>query len=166
MARRVPKAEAALIIVGGVIALIGGAIWKLYAWLSQWLTDFGIVMSIAGIIILVMVARASARGFRERARARATKKLVEQLKTEEKERRDRLIKKYGDVALVEKMLQGTIWKGQSRDQLIDTLGQPTDEDITVAKDHVALLKYGAEGKNRYRVRISLRNGTVEGWKIR
>jgi uncharacterized membrane protein len=79
-------------------------------------------------------------------------------------RRTYLIKKYGrELGL--RILRKNIWQGMTTEQLADALGNPTDIDQEVHKTKKReTWKYGQTGKNRFKVRIHLEEGTVVGWK--
>ena len=79
-------------------------------------------------------------------------------------RRERLMKKYGDSVLVEKLMGKTFWQGQTEEQLLDSLGRPKDTDQKVLKTKTKeIWKYHETGKNRYALKITLENGEVVGW---
>ena len=40
-------------------------------------------------------------------------------------RKDKLIKKYGDEEVAEKIIERLIWQGQTEEQLLDSVGKPT-----------------------------------------
>jgi uncharacterized membrane protein len=62
------------------------------------------------------------------------------------------------------IMAGTMWQGQSEEQLTETLGRPEDIDSRIMKTkHREVWKYHPAGKNRYRLRVTLENGTVVGW---
>ena len=72
--------------------------------------------------------------------------------------------KYRDGALVQRMMQGQIWPGQTSEQLNDTLGLPvTVDDIQLKTKKREVWKYGKTGINRYRLRITLDNDVVVSW---
>lgn len=84
-----------------------------------------------------------------------------------KRRFEYLQEKYQDAAVVEKIVTGTIWQGQSPEQLIDSLGKPHDTDEKVLKTkRKEIWKYQHEGRNRYKLRITLENDEVVGWDHR
>jgi len=75
-----------------------------------------------------------------------------------------LTAKYKDAAIVEKLMQKTIWQGESSEQLIDSLGRPLDIDTKVMKTKTKeVWKYDQRGVNRYGLRITLENGVIVGW---
>ncbi|WP_394128645.1 DUF2845 domain-containing protein [Vibrio hepatarius] len=82
----------------------------------------------------------------------------------EKKRRQYLMQKYGNASLVEKLMKGSIWQGQTQGQVIDSLGNPLDVDEKVLKTKVKeVWKYNKSGKNRYNLRVIIENGLVVGW---
>ncbi|HDI3149886.1 TPA: DUF2845 domain-containing protein [Vibrio cholerae] len=82
----------------------------------------------------------------------------------DKKKRQRLMAKYGNAELVDRLMKKTIWEGQTEEQLIDSLGKPLDIDQKVLKTKVKeTWKYDKAGKNRYNLRIIVENGSVVGW---
>jgi hypothetical protein len=83
------------------------------------------------------------------------------------ERRKRLMEKYGDAVVVEKIMKKMIWQGMTTDQLLDSMGRPVHIDETVYKTKVVhTYKYHQDGAKRYRTRVKLENGSVAGWTTR
>lgn len=81
-----------------------------------------------------------------------------------KKRREALLKRYGDPAIVEKIMQRMFWQGQTQEQLLDSLGRPLDVDERVLKTKTKeTWKYNQTGTNRYGLRVILENGVVVGW---
>ena len=81
-----------------------------------------------------------------------------------KKKRERLMQKYGDEALVNKLMQNMFWVGQSEEQLLDSLGKPLGIDQKVLKSKTKeIWKYNETGKNRYALKITIENGEVVGW---
>lgn len=79
-------------------------------------------------------------------------------------KRERLMEKYSDAALVDKLMQGMFWQGQTDEQLMDSLGKPLDIDQKVLKTKSKeTWKYNETGKNRYALKIIIENGEVVGW---
>jgi hypothetical protein len=79
-------------------------------------------------------------------------------------RREALLQKYGDPQVVEKILTGSIWQGQSAEQLQDSRGQPLDMGERVFKKSTRQTwKYVRTGVNRFALRIMLEDGIVVGW---
>jgi hypothetical protein len=81
-----------------------------------------------------------------------------------KARIEYLCGKYPDETVVQKILQGQHWTGQTRDQLIDSRGEPDGKDYKMLKTiKREVWKYDRRGKNRYGLRITLDNDIVVGW---
>lgn len=79
-------------------------------------------------------------------------------------RRDRLLAKFGDPAVVDKIMKGTIWQSMSQEQLVESWGRPASVDQKVMKTKtVETFKYNRTGKNRFKNRIKVENGIVVGW---
>lgn len=84
-----------------------------------------------------------------------------------KRRRLHLLQKYGDSAIVDRILGRMFWQGQTSEQLLDSLGEPADIDEKVLKSKVRQTwKYHRSGRNRFGLRIVLENGVVTGWDQR
>lgn len=82
----------------------------------------------------------------------------------EKEKRNRIWAKYGHTALAGRILERTIWQGETQEQLRDSLGSPADTDEKVLKTKSRVIwKYHHRGGNRYGLRITVENGMVTGW---
>jgi len=76
-----------------------------------------------------------------------------------------LMSKYNDQQIVAAIMEGKIWQGMSQGQLVDSRGLPDDKDQAVYKTKTKeTWKYGQTGKNRFRERIYIENGTIVGWK--
>jgi len=81
------------------------------------------------------------------------------------QRRGSLLKKYGDVDDVERIMARFMWVGQSEEQLRDSLGAPSAVDQRVLATKVKeTWKYHPTGKSRYGLRVFLDDGIVVGWK--
>jgi len=79
-------------------------------------------------------------------------------------KRVRLMMKYKDDELVESLMDESFWRGQTADELTDSLGEPLDVDQKVMKTKVReVWKYEQTGKNRYALKITLEDGIVVGW---
>lgn len=79
-------------------------------------------------------------------------------------KRSMLIKKYQDENLANKIMQRTLWQGQTAEQLIDAIGEPKDVDEKVLKTKTKQTwKYFPSGRRRYGLRITLDDGIVVGW---
>lgn len=81
-----------------------------------------------------------------------------------KRRRAELFAKYGDLEVVEAIMAHKFWQGMTRDQLVDSLGNPADIGTKVLKSKtVHTFKYQQTGHNRFGLRVFLENGAVTGW---
>lgn len=82
----------------------------------------------------------------------------------EKKKRQRLMEKYNDEYIVDKLMKKMIWQGQTEEQVIDSIGSPLDVDQKVLKTKIKeIWKYEESGKNRYRLKVTIENGAVVGW---
>ncbi len=81
-----------------------------------------------------------------------------------KKRRESLLEKYGDLKIVNMIMDRMIWQGQTEEQLLDSLGKPLAIDQKVLKTKTKeTWKYNSTGRNRYGLRIVVENGLVVGW---
>src|SRR5690349_17480831 len=81
-----------------------------------------------------------------------------------KAKRERLLAKYGDPDIVERIMDGKYWQGQTTEQLRDSLGVPEDTDEKVLKSKTReVWKYHKTGAKRFGLRITVENGLVVGW---
>ena len=88
-------------------------------------------------------------------------------KASRRRRWERLMAKYGDETVVQKIVAGTIWQGMTAEQLVDAWGAPAAVDDRVLKTKVAqTYKYAQSGRNRYRKRVKLEAGLVVGWDVK
>lgn len=79
-------------------------------------------------------------------------------------RRERLMDKYNDAEIVERIMEKIIWQGMSEEQLIDSWGRPIAKDQKLYKTKsTEIFKYNQTGKNRFSNRVRVENGTVVGW---
>jgi hypothetical protein len=80
-------------------------------------------------------------------------------------RRRMLMVKYRDKRIVAAIIDRKVWQGMTQKMLIDSRGDPEDTDETIYKTKTKqTYKYGRTGKNRFRERIYIEDGTVVGWK--
>ncbi|MDD5454901.1 MAG: DUF2845 domain-containing protein [Candidatus Ratteibacteria bacterium] len=81
-----------------------------------------------------------------------------------KERKKRIYEKYGHTDIAEKIINGTVWVGETSEQLLDSIGQPVDIDERVLKTKKKeTWKYHQKTANRYGLKIIVENGIVVGW---
>lgn len=81
-----------------------------------------------------------------------------------KERRKKLMLKYGNQNLVERLMARQFLQGQTSGQLIDSIGRPADKGTQVLKLKTKeTWKYQKTGNNRFALKIFLEDGIVVGW---
>jgi len=137
MARRSSSAEASLLVLAIVIGLPVYLAMKVID-VTGWMLPVVIVVVIIG---LTMASRAKKR-----------RKRIEALRS-----------KYPE-EIVQRILDGQIWQGQTEEQLIDAIGSPAEVDTKVLKTmHREIWKYGRISAKRFRLRITVENGMVAGW---
>jgi hypothetical protein len=90
--------------------------------------------------------------------------ILSRKKREQEERKTYLRSKYADEPLVAKLIAREFWKGQTTEQLKDSLGPPVAVDDKLLKTiKREIWKYNQHGKNRYRLRITVEEDLVVGW---
>lgn len=83
----------------------------------------------------------------------------------DQKRRERLMDKYNDAEIVERIMKKVIWQGMSQEQLVDSWGRPAAIDQKLYKTKTTdIFKYNQTGKNRFSSRVRVENGTVVGWE--
>lgn len=157
MGKRMTKAERSAISLMVVVAAPFVAIFALYQAIGPY-AFFGLI---AAAIILYIAWNAHQR----RTRLAADDSQAEARRQEQLAKKARLLEKYGDVAIVERIMSGTVWQGQSADQVRDSIGSPVDVDERVMKTkRREVWKYHHQGGNRYGLRITLEHDLVVGWE--
>jgi hypothetical protein len=79
-------------------------------------------------------------------------------------RRARIYGKYGRTEVADRLIERTVWVGETAEQLQDSIGVPADIDDKVFKTkRRETWKYVRRGRNRYGLRITVENGIVVGW---
>lgn len=137
MTRRPKSAEASLLVLALVIGLPLYLAQKVLA-TTGWIMP---VVCVAIVIGLVVAFRMIKR----------------------RERIAMLHKKYSPET-VQRILAGMIWQGQTEEELIDTLGRPSEIDRKVLKTmRREIWKYGRISARRFRLRVTIDNGLVVGW---
>jgi hypothetical protein len=82
-------------------------------------------------------------------------------------RRKKLLKKYGDNEVVNRIMKKILWEGETEEMLLDSFGVPMAVDQSVYKSRFKeTWKYNRTGKNQYRTRVSVEDGEVVGWNVR
>ncbi len=80
-------------------------------------------------------------------------------------RRKRLMAKYGDRALVNRMMRHRCWRGETVEQLVDSLGKPAKVDQAVFSSTVVeTWKYEPLADNRFKLRVTVHDGRVVWWE--
>jgi len=83
----------------------------------------------------------------------------------QKKRREELMSKYSDQKIVEQIIRRSIWQGQTKEQLIDSIGKPIGVDERVYKSKKAeTWKYNQTGAKTFALRIIIEDGVVVGWE--
>lgn len=137
MARPSISAEASLLVLAIVIGLPVYLAMKVID-VTGWVLPVVVVVVIIG---LVMASRAKKR-----------RKRIEVLR-----------RKYPE-EIVQRILGGQIWQGQTEEQLVDAIGSPVEVDTKVLKTmQREIWKYGRISTKRFRLRITVENGMVAGW---
>ena len=78
-----------------------------------------------------------------------------------------LMRQFGDEAMVDVIMEGTIARGMTREMVEAALGTPADVDEVVLKTKAKLeMKYDPKGRNRFGTRVRLEDGYVVGWEIK
>lgn len=136
----------------GILIIIGGIIW-LATKFAEAIGGTQNVLVLCGALVAVFVI------YKVISRANASKKAAA--------RRGNLMAKYKDNEIVDSIISQSIWQGETAEQLWDSLGKPEDLDEKVLKTKKKeIWKYGHEGGNRYRFRITVENDIVVGWENR
>lgn len=137
MARRSSSAEASLLALAVVIGLPIYLATKVID-VTGWVLPVVVVVVIIGLVIV--------------SRANKRRKRIEALR-----------RKYPE-EIVQRILGGQIWQGQTEEQLIDAIGSPAEVDTKVLKTmQREIWKYGRISAKRFRLRITVENGMVAGW---
>lgn len=80
-------------------------------------------------------------------------------------RRGRLMKKYRNEGLVNKIMEESCWQGQTEVQLFDSLGKPSAfEEMVMKTKAIETWKYNKIGKDEYALMVVLEDGVVIGWE--
>jgi hypothetical protein len=82
-----------------------------------------------------------------------------------KQHRKALAQKYGsDLEIFERIIGGTVWMGETAEQLTDSIGYPVAVDRKILKTKIKeIWKYDHLGNNRFAMRVTLENDIVVGW---
>lgn len=138
MARKSSKGEGTLIVL---LLIVGIPIWLISKAVESvgWITP---IVLIIGFIVAVVLYKRKQHNDRVRY----------------------LMGKYNDQEIVDRIIGGYFWQGQTEEQLIDSIGHPIAKDNKVLRSAVRQVwKYNQRGKNRYGLRVTVENGLVIGW---
>ena len=89
-----------------------------------------IAVVIGGILILVVVV-VSILSAQARKKAEHLSALARN--TDEQRKKDQIYAKYGQTEIAERILNNTVWVGETAEQLRDSFGSPLDIDVKVLK---------------------------------
>lgn len=132
----------------GIVAVIGIAVSAVVKFFE----------TVGFVIPSVILASIAAIYFWNRSAKAKEKEIAAQ------NRQTYLVEKYGDEEIVNRIINETIWIGQTEEQLRESLGHPEDIDQKVLKTKKKeVWKYGHRGGNRYAYRITLDNDVIIGW---
>ncbi|MFK7912463.1 MAG: DUF2845 domain-containing protein [Pseudomonadales bacterium] len=82
-------------------------------------------------------------------------------------KREALLERFGDPAIVDDLLAQVIWQGETAAQVQASLGEPVAIEAKARRTKKQeVWKYGHEGGNRYRLRITLDDDIVARWDLR
>ena len=127
-----------LLIIVGILWAVGTAIVNALRSPDGWV----LIAIVAGAIILIIMLKAAAR----------------------KRKLEYLMGKYGDETIVANIYHHRFWRGQTAEQLSDSLGQPHAKDDKLLKTiKREVWKYNRTGVNRYGLRVTLDNDIVTTW---
>lgn len=80
-------------------------------------------------------------------------------------RRRHLIEMYGDPDIAKRIMKCILWKGETQEQLVESLGRPSDIDQKVLKTKTKeVWKYRPTARNRFGLKVTLDDGIVAGWE--
>jgi hypothetical protein len=125
--------------------------WLIFDVSPKNMEPFVITVIVGIVLIVVMIAVSSANA--EKAR-----------KDEAERRRAQIYEKYGRTETAERILNKTVWVGETSEQLRDSFGEPLDVDEKVLKTKKKeIWKYVHKGTNRYGLKFTVENDVVVGW---
>jgi hypothetical protein len=90
---------------------------------------------------------------------------VERIYANRQARLARLISRYNDSEIANRVFRREIWLGQTGQQLLDSRGTPAGVDFAhLGAQKREIWKYGPLGADRYHLRVTLESGSVAGWQ--
>lgn len=160
---------AVMAVLAGLVAVVMVQTMPLLGWV-MWVAALTLVGTL-GILWYRRESRDASQlqeDIRLAARQRVEEKSRAELRRLRGLRRAELMDKYRqDHQLVERIIMGGYWHGQTAGQLIDALGNPADIDARIRKgQRREVWKYHQADGNRYRLQIALENEAVVDWEQR
>jgi vacuolar-type H+-ATPase subunit E/Vma4 len=124
---------------------------------------------LAAVLLVVIVMAGRAQDRRAKAIAeqceqadRQQRAWQQQIERAASARRAAVATKYADAELRRHILEGHVWTGMTREQLLDSWGEPEGRSVRVLKTKTKeILIYGARGE---RSQVYLEAGVVVGWR--
>ncbi len=167
-----PRFFAALVsggLAAGVLVFLAVQVMPILGWIL-----WAVAIAAVGIGALLWYnsefarARQAEEETREATRQKESDRTKAELRRQRGLRRTELMAKYaGDQNLVERIVQGFYWEGQTAGQLKDALGNPADIAAKILKrKRNEVWKYHATGGDRYALWIELEEDLVARWEER
>jgi uncharacterized membrane protein len=169
ISKALPRFFAALVsggLVMGVLVFLAVQAMPIFGWIL-WIV--AIVAVAIGALLWYQREFAKLRQTEEETRTITRQKESDRTKAELRRqrglRRTELMTKYaGDQNLVERIVQGFYWEGQTAGELKDSLGNPADIAAKILKrKRNEVWKYHATGGDRYELWIELEDDLVVRW---
>lgn len=100
-------------------------------------------------------------------RIRKERREQEEYERRLQERFNYLIDKYGDAQIAQWIMDKTFWVGETKEQLLESLGRPEKIDDKVLKaKRVQTWRYHKISKRSFGLSITLENDVVVGWETK
>jgi len=158
-------------------ALVGGLLLLLVvATLLQWVIAEHPSLFVAGCVLLVCAAvfagtrwkkLEAANALAEAEALQADMRAIAAQYGRRGEKAARLLSKYRDRGIVDRLMTGMPWDGMTRDMLIDLAGPPVRIDrVTKKSVDTEVYIYERKPVRGFRRRVTLTDGVVNGWEIR
>jgi hypothetical protein len=132
--------------LGVLVVLVFSAVSAAYKWAQENIH----IIAIVGFVIIVAILLKISRDRKKQAA------WVAHLKD-----------KYKSDDIVDAILNSEYWKGQTTEQLIDSLGNPHAVDKQVLKTKTkGTWKYNEQRKGQFALKVLIENGKVVGWDVK
>ena len=167
-----PRFFAAIVTGGlaaGLLVFLAVQAMPILGWI---LWVFAIVAVVTGASLWYKGESAMARQAEDETRAEMLRKESDRSRAELRRQRglrraDLMAKYAGDQQLVERIVLGSYWDGQTAAQLKDALGNPADIAARIMRSkRQEVWKYHPTGGNRYALWITLEQDLVVRWEAR